>query len=353
MLSCLFRWKLITESLAIRKMGEKETKSQLVKQNALVLNFLLIFLSFFCLMYIIDKVLNMAEERNPNALVETYKEQMRLVKEEYKAEKKRLKDQRRLFLADLKRQISELKRQEKQPLTKEDREQIRQKKEELQMRRRKELLLPTYTRGEERMNAISHIVGGAFALIATIVGIVYAVPDPLAVVSMVVYGIGMISVYVISSVYHFLRVNKAKKVFQIIDHCTIYVLIAGTYVPVCVLMLSKTFDPWAYLVLGIVVGLSILGIVLNATMMKRKAVKIISNLLYVIIGWLIIFFFPWLSKAVSFASLMLFLFGGISYTIGAILYGIGHVRKYFHFIFHLFCLLGTILQFVGILLFLL
>lgn len=313
----------------------------------------LLFLSFLHKVFIIDKVFTMAEERNQEQEVATYKEQIRLVKEEYKEEKKRLKRQRRLFLDDLKRELSNLKRKERENLSKEEKQRIKLRKEELQLRRRKELLLPVYSRGEELMNAISHIVGGAFALIATIVGIVYASPDPLSILSMAIYGFGMIAVYVISSVYHFLGVNKAKKVFQVIDHCTIYVLICGTYVPVCVLMLSQVFSPWAYLVLGIVAALSILGIVLNATMMKRKAVKVISIFLYVAIGWLIVFFFPWLQKAVSFPTLMLFLFGGISYTIGAILYGIGHVRKYFHFIFHLFCLLGTILQFVGVLLFLL
>ncbi len=294
------------------------------------------------------------EENKKAEDLQTYQEQIRQVKESYREESRRLKKERRLFLSDLKRQIRNLKAQErKEHLTKEERAILRKKKEELQLLRRKELLLPTYTRGEEIMNAVSHIVGGAFALVATIVGIYFAAPDPTAVACMVAYGIGMISVYTISSIYHFLGVNRAKKVFQVIDHCTIYVLIAGTYVPVCVLMLSTTFSPWSYLLLGIVLFLSVLGIVLNATMMRKLPVKIISNLLYVVIGWLIVFFFPWLQQAISFTSLLLFLLGGISYTIGAILYAVGHVRKYFHFVFHLFCLLGTILQFVGVLLFLL
>ena len=168
---------------------------------------------------------------------------------------------------------------------------------------------------------------------------------------MAVYGFSMLFLYTMSSIYHFLGVNKAKKVFQVLDHCTIYILIAGTYVPVCVLMLPSTMPLGSYVILGVVVLLSVLGVVLNATMMQKKAVKIISNLLYLVIGWLIIFFFPWLLDAVGLAPCLLFLFGGISYSIGAILYGIGRFKRYFHFIFHLFCLAGTILQFVGILLF--
>lgn len=284
--------------------------------------------------------------------IRNYKEQMRLEKRKYKERKRALDRERKTFLRLKKEQIRLIKlEQKKKGLTPEERKALRERKAQLIQERRKQLLLPIYSQGEELMNAISHIAGGAFALIATIVGLVFAAPDPVGLTCMAVYGFSMIALYTISSIYHFLPVNKGKQVFQVLDHCTIYVLIAGTYVPVCVLRLAEVYFPGAYIVLGSVVFLSILGVVLNATMMRKKAVKIISNFLYLVIGWLIVFFFPQLMEAVSPISLILFVAGGISYTIGAILYAIGHFKKYFHFIFHLFCLAGTVLQFLGVLFF--
>ena len=296
------------------------------------------------------------QKNETEEMVSSYKQQIRDKKKEFKALKNSLNQERKAFLKEIKAEIRQVRKEERaKSLSPEEKEALKKKKAELISKKRKELLLPVYTQGEELMNAISHIVGGAFALIATIVGIYFAAvsgKDTIpAVICMAVYGFSMLFLYTMSSIYHFLGVNKAKKVFQVLDHCTIYILIAGTYVPVCVLMLPSTMPLGSYVILGVVVLLSVLGVVLNATMMQKKAVKIISNLLYLVIGWLIIFFFPWLLDAIGLAPCLLFLFGGISYSIGAILYGIGRFKRYFHFIFHLFCLAGTILQFIGILLF--
>ena len=100
--------------------------------------------------------------------------------------------------------------------------------------------LPIYTKGEEIFNAVSHIVGGAFGIIALILGLVFAIlkgHDAFSIISVIIYGASIILLYTMRAIYHFLRRNRAKKVFRIFDHCTIYLLIAGTYTPICVILL--------------------------------------------------------------------------------------------------------------------
>lgn len=276
-------------------------------------------------------------------------------KNEYEIKKQSLKKEHNDNLKDLKTKI------------KEENLSFEQKKKELDMTyladkktyssfentpKRIELNLPKYTKGEELFNAISHIVGGFFGLIAGIIGIYYSyINIGLGMsICMAFYMFSMIFLYSMSSIYHFLFVNKAKKVFQVMDHCTIYVLIIGTYTPICYYSLNNIY-PYNYLVLSIVVLLGIIGIVFNSIMMDKLAIKILSNSLYLIIGWLIIFFYVPLSETIPLSGLLLIIFGGISYTIGAILYGIGKSKRYFHSIFHMFVLLGTVLQYLGILLY--
>jgi hemolysin III len=140
-------------------------------------------------------------------------------------------------------------------------------------------------------------------------------------------------------------------VFQIIDHCTIYVLIAGTYVPVTLLGLAS-YQPYNYIILGVVVLLAILGVVLNATMMRKIVVKVISMILYIAVGWGIIFFYPWLiAGPMGMMGTWFLILGGITYTIGSILYGIGSKKRYWHSIFHMFVVLGTVFQFLSVFLF--
>lgn len=127
--------------------------------------------------------------------------------------------------------------------------------------------LPKYTRGEEIFNAVSHIVGGALGIGALVVGIVFAAlkTDKIGVISMIIFGLSIMILYTMSAIYHFLFINKAKKVFRVFDHCTIYLLIAGTYTPICLITLRNEWI-WGYLILGIVWFLAILGIVFNAIM---------------------------------------------------------------------------------------
>lgn len=204
-----------------------------------------------------------------------------------------------------------------------------------------------YSKGEEIFNGVTHIVGGGLGIVFLITGVVLAslYGDSIDVLSMWIYGIGMIILYTMSSIYHMLRVNKAKAVMQILDHCTIYLLIAGTYTPFILISVRQTIG---YIILGIVWGISIIGITLNAIMMKKRAVKIFSYISYIALGWCIVLCLPTLIESISLISLIFLVCGGVSYTGGFIFYALGKKKKWFHSIWHLFVLLGSILQFISI-----
>lgn len=214
--------------------------------------------------------------------------------------------------------------------------------------------LPAYTKGEELFNAISHIVGGGFGIIALVLGLIVACneSDVYGIVSMAIYGVSMILLYTMSSIYHFLRRNRAKKVFRIFDHCTIYLLIAGTYTPYCLVTLRGA-GLWGWLLFSIVWFFAILGIVFNAINMHHPLIKTLSMICYICMGWCIIIAIKPLIANLSMNGFMWLLIGGVMYTIGAIFYAFGKKAKYIHSVWHLFVLMGTILQFVSIVLYVL
>lgn len=209
--------------------------------------------------------------------------------------------------------------------------------------------LPSYTKGEEIFNMVSHIVGGAVGITATVLLVVFAAikSNAYAVVSSAIFGATMIILYTMSSIYHGLRPNLAKKVFQIIDHCAIYLLIAGTYTPFSLCTLREYNTALGWTVFGIIWGLAALGITLNA--IDLKSFNIISMILYIGMGWCIIFTVKIVFESLGTAGFLLLLAGGVAYTIGAILYGLGSKKKYFHSVFHLFVLSGSILHFMCVL----
>ena len=217
---------------------------------------------------------------------------------------------------------------------------------------RKRRLLPQYTMGEEIFNSVTHIVGGGLGVVALILGIVFAAiyKTPFDAFLMSIFGVVMIVLYTMSAIYHGLPVGKAKQVFQIIDHCTIYIMILGSYVPICFMVL-KNYQPYNIILFSITLVLCIIGVVLNATMMRKTIVKVISNILYILIGWGIITMYAFMVESIGLGGTWLIVSGGIAYTVGAILYGVGHHIKWFHSVFHLFIIAGTILQFLGILLY--
>ena len=212
--------------------------------------------------------------------------------------------------------------------------------------------LPTYTKGEEIFNMVSHIVGGAIGLIGMVLCIIFSAinQNSYAIVGSIIYGISMIFLYTMSSIYHGLKpTRKAKKVMQILDHCTIYVLIAGTYTPILLSSIMKVDQVAAWTMLAIVWIFAILGIVLNAIDLKQF--RVFSMICYIAMGWCIIFRIDLVIKSLGMTGFILILLGGIIYTLGTILYGIGKKVKYMHSMFHLCVVIGTLLQLIAIILY--
>lgn len=213
-------------------------------------------------------------------------------------------------------------------------------------------VLPTYTKGEEIFNMTSHIVGAGFGVIALILCVtVSSIKHNIyGIISSIIYGITMILLYTMSSIYHGLHPNlKAKKVFQILDHCSIFLLIAGSYTPFALCTLRE-YDPiTGWTIFAAIWAVAILGITLNAIDLKRY--NVFSMICYLVMGWCIIFKINILPKLLGNTGFILLVLGGIVYTIGAILYGIGSKKKYIHSIFHLFICLASFLQFLCIILY--
>ncbi len=211
--------------------------------------------------------------------------------------------------------------------------------------------LPDYTLGEELCNSISHGIGAVLSIAALVLCVVRAAAtgSAIAVVSAAVYGAALIVLYCNSTVYHALKRNKAKKVMRIIDHCSIFLLIAGTYTPYTLVALRKADPVWGWVIFGIVWGVGILGIVLNSISLERF--KILSMICYLAMGWSIVIAFKPLMTVLNGPGLYLLIWGGIAYTVGAVLYGIGAKVKYIHSLFHVFVVAGSILHFFSIFLY--
>ncbi len=211
--------------------------------------------------------------------------------------------------------------------------------------------LPDYTRGEEIFNMVTHIVGGALGVAVLVLCVVKSalLGDAWAVVGSAVYGASMILLYTVSSVYHGLGfgIPMAKKVMQVIDHCTIFMLIAGTYTPILLTAIRRESVITAWVLFGVEWGFAVLGAALNAIDLKKYSK--FSMLCYIGMGWGIVFAAKIAIKAIPFNGVLFLLLGGVAYTIGAVIYGVGKKCRYMHSIFHIFVALGSILQFFSIL----
>ena len=216
----------------------------------------------------------------------------------------------------------------------------------------KDRILPKYTKGEEIFNMTSHIVGAVLGIVATVLCVVFAAihGNVYGVVSGAIYGVTMIILYTMSSIYHGLNPKRySKRVFQVLDHCSIFLLIAGSYTPFALCTIRKYDTASGWIIFGVIWAVAILGIVLNSIDIKKF--KVFSMICYLLMGWCIVFKIGLLPKLLGTAGFVLLLLGGIAYTVGAILYGLGKKHKYMHSVFHLFILLGSLLQFLCILLF--
>lgn len=217
----------------------------------------------------------------------------------------------------------------------------------------KNRMLPSYYKGEEIMNMVTHIVGGGIGVIALLLCLYRTIEGgyPPDILGAAIYGSSMIILYAVSSVYHGLHPSMGKKVMQIIDHCAIYFLIAGTYTPILLSAIIPKVPIVGWLILFLQWGLTALAVTLTAIDLKKY--NIFSMICYIFMGWCIILVYPVAIHALGSAGFGLLLAGGITYTIGAILYGIGSKIHWMHSVFHIFVVLGSLLQFLSIYLYVL
>lgn len=211
-----------------------------------------------------------------------------------------------------------------------------------------ERILPNYTKGEEIMNMVTHIVGGSLAAVMMLLCLTHTAVhgNTTDVVGSAIYGSTMLITYVVSSVYHGLRPSNGKKVMQIVDHCTIYFLISGTYTPVLLSSFIPSYPILGWSLLVAEWGLAALAATLTAIDLHRY--KVFSMICYICMGWAIVFFTPLTVRLLTQSGFILLLSGGITYSIGAILYGIGSKKHWVHSIFHIFVVAGSLFQFFSI-----
>ena len=157
----------------------------------------------------------------------------------------------------------------------------------------------------------------------------------------------MIALYTVSSVYHGLRPNMGKKVMQVVDHCTIYFLIAGTYTPILVCALGPSYPALGKGLMIFQWGLATIACVLTAIDLKKY--NAFSMVCYISMGWAVIPFARQALEVMTRPGFLLLLAGGIAYTLGAVLYGVGAKKKWMHSVFHIFTVIGSFLQFLAVL----
>ena len=209
--------------------------------------------------------------------------------------------------------------------------------------------LPDYTRGEEIMNMVTHIVGGTLGIAALTLCVIRAAlnGNVYGVFTSAIYGAMLVIMFTISSVYHGLRPNMGKKVMQVIDHCTIYFLIAGTYTVIVLSAIRPVYPVLGWCLFGLEWALVSLATTLTAIDLKKY--NVFSMICYIGMGWAILPFWRQTANVLTQAGFLWLLFGGIAYTIGAVLYGIGSKKRWMHSVFHIFVVLGALLQFFAIL----
>lgn len=218
--------------------------------------------------------------------------------------------------------------------------EVLSQKAESRIKKLRELNLPEYTLLEELMNSITHGIGAGLAIVAIILLIINSNFEAKSIVCVTIYSVSLFILYIISTLYHALLPSKAKKVFRILDHCSIFLLIAGTYTPICLLVLNSVIGWSLFFIVWIA---AIIGIVFNSIDIKKFSK--FSMICYVAMGWVVIFAIKPLIDRITLAQLNLLVLGGIAYTVGALLYVVGKKKKYIHSLWHLFVLLGSILHF--------
>ncbi|MPQ65609.1 MULTISPECIES: PAQR family membrane homeostasis protein TrhA [Pseudomonas] len=196
----------------------------------------------------------------------------------------------------------------------------------------------------ERLNAWTHLVGAVLACIGAIWLLVVASLDgsPWKIVSVAIYGVTLLLLYSASTVYHSVR-GRAKVIMQKVDHLSIYLLIAGSYTPFCLVTLR---GPWGWTLFGIVWGLAVIGMLQEIK--PRSEARILSIVIYAVMGWIVLVAVKPLLAALGTAGFVWLAAGGALYTLGIIFFALDYRLRHAHGIWHLFVIAGSVLHFVAI-----
>jgi hemolysin III len=204
-----------------------------------------------------------------------------------------------------------------------------------------------YSLGEEIANSVIHGVGVLLSIVALIMLVVFSVQsgDQYKIAASIVYGVSLVLEYTASTLYHAFPQPRVKHVFKVLDHCGIYLLIAGTYTPFCLVTLR---DSGGWQLFFVVWGLALAGIAMEAFWVYRP--RWLSALVYLALGWIVVVAINPLTAALDPAGLWLLIAGGLSYTVGTVFYVLKKV-PYMHAVWHLWVLAGSVLHFLAVLLF--
>lgn len=202
--------------------------------------------------------------------------------------------------------------------------------------------LPDYTKKEELINSISHGIAFVFSVLGLILLILKAKnAGSLSLISSVIFGIAMVLLYLVSAIYHYPYLNNLslKKIFRVIDHCNVFLLVLGTIMPVALLGIGGRYFSITFIIT--LIGIFFLCINID----KFQFVEVLCHLIN---GWSILIFLKFLILNIGYYGVIFIILGGVMYSIGSILYFLGSKRKYFHSIFHFFCILGTLFHYIAI-----
>lgn len=206
--------------------------------------------------------------------------------------------------------------------------------------------LPDYTKSEELINSISHGIAFVFSMLGLIPMILKAKDfGSLSLISSVIFGIAMVLLYLVSAIYHYPYLNNLslKKIFRVIDHCNVFLLVLGTIMPVALLGIAGRYGVIFFSIVFIITLIGIFFLCINID--KFQFVEVLCHLIN---GWSILIFLKFLILNIGYYGVLFIILGGIMYSLGSILYFLGSKRKYFHSIFHFFCILGTLFHYIAI-----
>ena len=196
--------------------------------------------------------------------------------------------------------------------------------------------IPGYSRSEELINALTHGAGASLAVAALVLMEIRA-DNAMKYVTASIFGSAMILTYAMSCIYHAFPASvPGKKILRILDHCNVYILVFGTYIPATLVGIRGALG---WVLFGIVAGFTAIGITLSCVDVDRFSV--LEVICHLINGWSILLGLPYLLRSAGMTGVFYMALGGIFYSVGAVLYGIGSRKRYIHSIFHLFCLLGS------------